>query len=275
MTNIAQEQSIESGSPLELYDIVLGVTHWRYTSSDTNYIEQITGNVYKALPINRPNLIYSADYGKTSLDLEFDKSALFLEVFRVSAPSGVVSVTIKRVQRNDSAHEVIVVWKGRILNIEWTQSVAKATCESIRSSVQRFGLRRCFQLQCPHVLYSTACGATKALFEVLSEVSVITNNIIHVAGAVGTVGKFAGGYAQWTNAETLATERRMISTDDGSGNLTLVGKPLGLVIGIEIRVYPGCDHTLDTCEAKFANSANYGGFPYTPPKNPFSGDPVY
>ncbi|MBK7804300.1 MAG: phage BR0599 family protein [Chloracidobacterium sp.] len=37
----------------------------------------------------------------------------------------------------------------------------------------------------------------------------------------------------------------------------------------------GCDHTLATCIAKFANGLNYGGMPYWPTKNPFDGTIIY
>lgn len=35
-----------------------------------------------------------------------------------------------------------------------------------------------------------------------------------------------------------------------------------------IKVYPGCDKRLDTCENKFKNLVNYGGFAFVPSKNP-------
>ncbi len=51
--------------------------------------------------------------------------------------------------------------------------------------------------------------------------------------------------------------------------------PYGLAVGVPVSVYPGCDHTLATCSAKFGNVARYGGFPYFPQKNPFGGDPIF
>ena len=48
----------------------------------------------------------------------------------------------------------------------------------------------------------------------------------------------------------------------------------GLKAGDAFEAYPGCDHTLATCAAKFGNQLNYGGFPYIPVKNPFTGDAI-
>jgi hypothetical protein len=51
--------------------------------------------------------------------------------------------------------------------------------------------------------------------------------------------------------------------------------PQGLAAGTTVTLFPGCDHTLATCSGKFSNTANYGGFPFMPTKNPFGGDPIY
>ncbi|MDG4870579.1 phage BR0599 family protein, partial [Guyparkeria sp. 1SP6A2] len=49
---------------------------------------------------------------------------------------------------------------------------------------------------------------------------------------------------------------------------------LGLEVGQEIEVYPGCDRTAATCNAKFNNLLNYGGFDFIPPKGPFEGTSI-
>ncbi|MEW6169845.1 MAG: phage BR0599 family protein [Pseudomonadota bacterium] len=58
-------------------------------------------------------------------------------------------------------------------------------------------------------------------------------------------------------------------------SITLAAVPPGLSVGATVVLYPGCDHTLSTCESKFGNSANFGGFPFIPTKNPFGGSPIY
>ena len=66
--------------------------------------------------------------------------------------------------------------------------------------------------------------------------------------------------------------------------LTTIGRRTGkahtieiwfAAVGDTIYLYPGCDRTLATCTAKFGNSANFGGFPFIPTKNPFGGSPIY
>ena len=44
--------------------------------------------------------------------------------------------------------------------------------------------------------------------------------------------------------------------------------------GTAISLYPGCDHTRETCKAKFDNLLNYGGFDWIPAKNPMGGSSI-
>ena len=54
----------------------------------------------------------------------------------------------------------------------------------------------------------------------------------------------------------------------GSG-LTLI-YPAPLTPGETVSLYPGCDHTLQTCHGRFNNAENFGGFPWIPRRNPFN-----
>jgi len=41
-----------------------------------------------------------------------------------------------------------------------------------------------------------------------------------------------------------------------------------------VKIYPGCDRVRATCESKFDNLDNFGGFPWIPTKNPFGGSSI-
>jgi uncharacterized phage protein (TIGR02218 family) len=278
MTFIAQEQGVETGSPVELYEISYESQTWRYTSGDAPFYDAATTSNYEPLLLNRGNILFSSDFGKSTLDVEVQNDAPFLALFRFTPPSGVVSLTVRRFHRTDGALQIVSLWKGRILSVTWGDVSSTLTCEPIRASVQRIGLRRLFQRQCPHVLYSAACGVSKALYEVVGNVESISGVTINITGVSSfAAGYFAGGFIEYVSSAFVTTERRMITANAGGTNqLILVTPTLGLAVGDEVRVYPGCDHTLDTngC-VKFDNTINYGGKPYTPTKNPFGGEPVY
>lgn len=277
MTFIAQEQSIEGGSPLELFEFSYGADTWCYTSGDEEYTDTLASLTYLPIPINRGSLQFSGDLSKGSLDITLPYDIAFLELFRTSMPSGVVSLTVKRVHRTDMTHETIVMWKGRIINLEWQPTEVVLSCEPIRSSVQRYGLRRLFQVSCPHVLYGPSCGLARVTYQLSGTVSAQSGTSITVSGVSAfPADYFSGGYIEYTNGILNTTERRMITAHPGTTNVvTLISPAMNVDIGDTVKLYPGCDHSIVTCDSKFDNALNYGGFPYTPSKNPFSGELIY
>jgi uncharacterized phage protein (TIGR02218 family) len=123
------------------------------------------------------------------------------------------------------------------------------------------------------VLYGTACQASAVVHRVPGTVALVTGVVLSVPAAAGfPAGHFAGGFATW--AANGLTEKRMIIVHTGDA-ITLSAVPPGLAVGDTISLYPGCDRTLATCDTKFGNSANFGGFPFIPTKNPFAGSPIY
>ncbi|WVX90535.1 tail assembly protein [Vibrio phage VpP2 MP] len=62
--------------------------------------------------------------------------------------------------------------------------------------------------------------------------------------------------------------RRYIMSSDATGIL-LDAVPIGLAVGMEVSLVAGCDRTKATCQSKFNNLANYGGYLAVPTKNPF------
>lgn len=66
---------------------------------------------------------------------------------------------------------------------------------------------------------------------------------------------------------------RMILAHSGD-SVTLSALLSGLAVGVAFEAFAGCDRTLATCQAKFGNAINFGGFPWIPAKNPFTGDAI-
>ena len=273
MTFLAAETAY-LGAPIELYQFnYAGVSSFYYTSSDENVVVGVVE--YLARAIKRGGIEYTADLGKASLEIKAQRDLPVAELFKAGVPSGVVSVTIYRKHRTDN--ETAVIWKGRVLNVDWSQTEVTLVCEPIRTSLQTFGLRRNFQRQCPHVLYGADCGVNNTTYKVMGPVSSFTTNTMLLPAAVhGTDNRFAGGYVQWTNPVTQAQERKAILSSVGAtGQLTLLGAQVGLVVGLTVSAFPGGDKSIGISQAKFNNHQNYGGFPHTPTKNPFDGTPIY
>jgi uncharacterized phage protein (TIGR02218 family) len=194
------------------------------------------------------------------------------DLYRIAPPTMGITLTIRQLHFGDG--EAVVIWTGRILGVSWSGTQASIQCEPVATSLRRVGLRRVFQRQCPHVLYGAACGVSRNTFQVAGEIESATATGMNVAAAsLQPDGYYSGGYIEWDVALGIP-ERRFILAHDGAA-LELNGSTYGMAGGQAVRLYPGCDHTMATCNAKFSNALNFGGFAHMPQKNPFGADPVY
>lgn len=269
MTYDAIERSAAGGRPVELFEFRRGTVVWRYTSADQDvFVDEFT---YSRAIIDRSNVERGSEMNRSGLRLTVARDFPIVAMFIVSPPVDVVSLTVRQYHEGDGA--TVVIWNGRILAVTpWVNGRAEIALEPAATSMRRTGLRRVYQRQCPHVLYGARCGAVSNAFRLVAAAGLISGLDVTVAGTGVGDGYYAGGFLQWTTAEGL--ERRFIVGHTGT-TLSLSTPPTGLSTGTAIEVFPGCDHSLATCDAKFGNATNYGGTPFIPTKNPFGSAPIY
>lgn len=270
MSVAAKETSAHSAAPIELYVFQIGGQVWRYTAGAEDVTHQSL--TYQALTLERSEIAQTGEFGRQNLAIKMSPEADLIQEYIAQPPAQVMTLVIRRLHEADGP--AVTLWQGRVLNIEWQPGVAELRAEPVYTSLQRTGLRRLYQRNCPHVLYDTACGANRDRYITLGKVTAVSRHTIDVVEAAAqAAGYFTGGYAEW-NWHDNRIERRMIIAHTGR-TLTLTRTGGGLALGITVELYPGCDRTLTTCHNKFTNSANYGGFPWIPSKNPFGGVAVY
>ena len=236
------ETSIQSGRPVELYDFGNGGAHYRYTSADGDVV--YGGNTYTAAPISRSAIEATSETVRTALNVTVARDLGILALFSTMPPENVVSLSVLRLHAGDG--EAITQWMGRVLNVTFGNVSAEIHCESVYTSLQRVGLRR-----------PAITGATMTL------------------SGLGSFsdGYFAGGYLEWQKSAGVY-ERRAVRSQ--IGGTVIISFPIpGMAAAAAVTLYPGCDHTLATCENKFGNHLNYGGMPCFPTKNPFDGTIIY
>lgn len=269
MTYDAHEVSLQSGEPLELYQFSCGTNVYRFTSAKQNVV--IGSNTFEAAVLRRNSIDFSAEKGRNSLKIDATRQFVVADLFRITPPSDMVLLTVYRVHVEDA--EVVVIWSGRVLSVDFGSSTATITCEPVTTSLKRTGLRRLYQRQCPHVLYGSACKVNKASFTVPVTLSSVIGTTLNSA-AIGLYPDeyFSGGYIDVLIDGVI--ERRFITTHTGT-QITINIPLAGLGAGSSITLYAGCDHTTTTCTNKFSNLDNYGGMPYIPQKNPFGTNGIY
>ena len=250
---------------VELY--AFNSTSGQFLLTPHEFDVDLDGNLYASLSIERNELALGAEAAKSALELKLPPDCdLVRHLLATSLTGETTSITL-RIGRRDTWGDYWWLsgtrWMSRVLGVEIAEDAARIRCESAQVSLKRIGLRRLYSRKCSHVLYSSACGASQTS----ASAFVLNTNgrNVELDGGVpaGVSGGVAGGWLQ-----TPEGARHMIVSDYGNGVELLY--PVAIEPGTEVQLTVGCDHSTSTCESRFGNLDNYGGFPAIPSKNPFS-----
>lgn len=268
MSYTAIESSVQQGAPVELYQVFQGAKRWYYCTGEQPVTYQSID--YTPYPIRRDRIKQSTDVFKNSIRLTFPRDNDFASQFIGFAPEDVTSITVLRGHYTDTAGEFITYWKGRVQSAKATDSQVELECEPIYTSIRRPGLRAKFEYGCRHALYGHGCGVGREAYKLEGLVLDLVGGLnVTVQGAsLFPDGYFTGGILVSDDAAS-----RFIVGHVGA--VVTVSRPINsLAAGQNARLYPGCDHLRTTCESKFNNLDNFGGFPWIPSRNPFDGSSI-
>lgn len=281
------EGSRASGIPVDLYMFRYGSqanAYYSYTDAEDPVVYD--GIEYQPIPIQRGDISSSGTLDKSALSITVPISAGIAGLFRVYPPSQPVTAIIRQGHLNDPDAEFLAAWSGRIIQCERDESEATLTCEPIATSMRRAGLRRHYQIGCPHVLYGPQCRANQLAATIVREAfDVEATKITLPDGWYGEIDpvKYIGGMVSWTTA--AGTERRTILRVTDLRTLSLAGPTTGLVNQTNVEVTLGCNHRIvfdedgnidvpqSDCVGLHNNVHNYGGQPWIPLSNPINTNP--
>ncbi|WP_191126170.1 phage BR0599 family protein [Mesorhizobium sp. B2-1-2] len=201
-------------------------------------------------------------------------------VFLAYPPSQVVNLTIFEGHIGDAVTEANfpATWMGRIVSGGYDDSnQLELSCLPVSTKIKQPGLRRNYQIGCPHVLFGPQCRADKAAATVLRTVTSVTGTKIDFNSALVNPDRYVGGLLQWTNSDNGRKELRTIASVrfDG-GQLTIRGLARGLAAGTQLSIARGCNRQMSGCNQHIesgvggSNIHNYGGQPFIPLENPLS-----
>ena len=261
MSFLAVANSIQDSIPVELYAFTRGVETWRFASGAAE-VEYLS-SVYEPWPIKRTRIKQTEDMNKNVIEFTFPRSSTFA-MYYIQYPSVQVT-TVQIIRGFPGSGDYANWWKGRIIGARISKNEITIECESIFTALKRPGLRKLYEMTCCHTLYDLDCGVDRAEFARYVTITDITGKLITVSNMAGVeAGWFAGGMIV---SNTL--KRYYISIHDDDQFQIFLNPELE--VGDEIIIYPGCDHLFTTCNNKFDNGLNYGGFPWMPDVNPYSG----
>lgn len=89
----------------------------------------------------------------------------------------------------------------------------------------------------------------------------VVGDSLEIVPAMAPLDIYSYGASEWALDGTV--EMRGIEVANAS-NLELIGGTYGLAVGDAITIYPGCDGLRSTCDERFNNLLNHGGFAHMP-----------
>ena len=261
MTFENYELSVEGGSEVELYTLAMGSTLFRMHNS----VEQILtylGDDFQRTQVSRGSITSGQEY----LEVKLPGSHQFSLKFASIAPGQTASLTIQGYHRSDPT-DVRVKYKGVVRSVAFTQdaSMSALSLIPINDAFDKEIPERTFQAACNNVLFDPDCKVSAGIYSHIDVVTAIVNNTVTINGLLAAKGNgwSTGGYVSYG-----VLDYRLIIGQSGD-ILTLVLPFHEEVLAETVSVYSGCDHSIATCLAKFANDINFGGCPYVPSKNIF------
>ncbi len=273
MSYSTPESSVDEGQPYFLYLLDNGVLPVRLTSDPVSIFSdpESLGSDQEWLPspIAHADIEQTGNIEKNSVELTFPLSDVYAKTL-LTPDFNITTVTVWRGHHTDLSGELRVVWKGRVVDAKSGKQNIKVSVESIFTSMRRPGCRARYQRSCRHVLYFPGCNLDIDDFKVSGTVSAISGLALTVAAAALQVDGFYKSGVVLFNGLYGWVESHVGST------LTLIGPIDGLADYVDehgsapVDIAPGCDLSKATCNDKFNNGLNHGGFPNLPDNNPFS-----
>jgi len=260
------ELSQASGQPIELYEFNLGGTTFAYTTGEAVLVSGLT---FIPAEISRSALSFGPEIRQDVVQVTMPRALPPADQFVGIVPGQQLTLTIRRLHRNDAnpiVPETVVIFKGIVRTVGYAVDGGRATLvvapltEGLSAEAPRFT----FQGLCNHVLYDSRCKVVEEDFSATDNISGADGSSVIVPIASNEVdGFYNGGFARLANGDFRLILRHIGNT------LDLLLPFAGNVVGSEVTIFAGCDHTLPTCKDKFNNVVNYGGFAFVPLRNLF------
>lgn len=187
------------------------------------------------------------------LDGRWDNAAV--EVWRVNWAS-----TSQRLLMRRGA--IGQIRRGRLAFVAEVRSLAHVLGQTVG---------RTFQATCDAALGDARCGVNleAPAFKGTGAIIDLLRDRAFTASGLGgfTSGWFTFGTLDWTSGSNAGRRAEVLSHDlvDGVAILTLLEAPVRAIGGTDtFTIRAGCDKRILTCGTKFANVANFRGFPNIP-----------
>ena len=178
-------------------------------------------------------------------------------------------VEVWRVNWADTGQRVLMrrgaigqIWRGRLAFVAEVRSLAHVLGQTVGRTFQATCDAALGDARCSVDLEAPANKGTGAVIDLLRDRAFTASGL----GGFDS-GWFTFGMLDWTSGANAGRRTEVLGHDvtDGVAILTLLEAPVRAIAESDaFTIRAGCDKRIETCGAKFANTANFRGFPHIP-----------
>lgn len=272
-TDVTTQKDAVQCRPIELYDFYLGSQSAvdANTHFFTSYIENISffdleENAQTYLPIAGKRTPI-----KTSMDMAVDQFNITLDAVDITDLIAMVAgidfrdrrLVIRKVflDELDEAADAVIIFDGKINRVTITEK--QFNIQVISKINLKIKTGRFFQQLCPWTFGGAYCGFSRDTDKVSAQTCDVgcTTTTIKDAARSEEDNYWKHGQIEFTSGANDGVKRRVTASNQSGTTLTLdIALNNAPSPGDTYTLYRGCDKTLDWCENKLANDANFGGF---------------
>lgn len=163
----------------------------------------------------------------------------------------------------DTSAGTIKLFEGRIIEPEFDRNTIQASVASDLDELSVQIPRNLYQPSCTNTVFDSACGLARSAHVVNATIEAGSTAARILCDLNQPQGWFTQGVIEFLDGGNAGLKRtiRLHETDVLLLTLPLLEAPQ---VGQRIRVYPGCDKRLETCQNRFNNFARFRGAPFIP-----------
>ena len=230
------------------------------------------GITYQPFPVSISDITSNGNLDKSDITVTLARGSLFENEFIGFPVSHVVNLIVFQGHTNDAPtlYDYPAIWVGRVGAPAFENETIAFNCVPVSTSIQRPGLRRNYQLSCPHVLFGQQCRASRNAATVTRTVTAISGSSVTFNTPLPlAASKYRGGLLEWTS-DGHSSIRTIVSVTEVKTGIGMRGNLRGLMVGSTIKVTFGCNRLQSDCRNLHQNILNFGGQSSIPLENPLS-----
>lgn len=163
----------------------------------------------------------------------------------------------------DTSAGTIKLFEGRIIEPEFDRNTIQASVASDLDELNVQMPRNLYQPSCSNTLFDHACGLNRENYALETVIAAGSTASRILCDIYQPQGWFTQGVIEFLEGSNKGLKRtiRLHELDVLLLTLPLLEDP---EVGQRIKVYPGCDKRLETCQNRFNNFSRFRGAPFIP-----------